>query len=100
MAAQYAHPGYLAETVWLANHLSDPDLRIFDCTVEMSRKAIRSRVAVRHMKLAILQGAAFIDLMCEFKDPGHPLYLMMPPADRFVYLALQFGISDSDTVVR
>jgi 3-mercaptopyruvate sulfurtransferase SseA len=36
MSAKYAHPEYLAETNWLADHLSDPDLRIFDCTVEMS----------------------------------------------------------------
>ena len=52
------------------------------------------------MKLAILQGAAFIDLMGEFKDLDHPLNFMMLPADRFVYLALQLGISDSVTVVR
>ena len=36
MSAKYAHPEYLAETYWLADHLNDPDLPIFDCTVEMS----------------------------------------------------------------
>jgi hypothetical protein len=36
MSAKYAHPEYLAETNWQADHLSGPDLRIFDCTVEMS----------------------------------------------------------------
>ena len=30
--ARIANPQYLVETEWLAAHLADPDLRVFDCT--------------------------------------------------------------------
>ena len=29
----FAHPQYLVETDWLATHLTDPELRVLDCTV-------------------------------------------------------------------
>ena len=29
----FAHPQYLVETDWLETHLTDPDLRVLDCTV-------------------------------------------------------------------
>ena len=28
----FAHPEYLVDTEWLAKHLDDADLRVFDCT--------------------------------------------------------------------
>ena len=29
----FAHPEYLVSTDWLADHLDDPDVRIFESTV-------------------------------------------------------------------
>ena len=31
----FAHPEFLVESEWLAAHLGDPDLRIFDCTIHL-----------------------------------------------------------------
>jgi thiosulfate/3-mercaptopyruvate sulfurtransferase len=102
MSAQYAHPEYLAETAWLADHLDDPDLRIFDCTVEMANDPVKGysiKNGREKYEASHIPGAAFIDLMDEFKDLDHPLNFMMPPADRFVSLASHYGIGDGVTVV-
>lgn len=30
---EFARPQYLVETAWVAAHLADPALRVFDCTI-------------------------------------------------------------------
>jgi len=102
MIDRYAHPEYLTETDWVAGHLGDADLRIFDCTVEMaydpdsgySIKNGREKYEAGH-----IPGAVFIDLMDEFKDLDHALNFMLPPPDRFIDLASQYGIGDGQKVV-
>ncbi len=102
MSDGYAHPEYLAETEWLAEHLDDPDIRIFDCTVDMTNdpatgysvKSGREKYEAGHIK-----GAAFIDLKDEFKDPDHALNFMLPPYDLFVSLVSQYGIGEGTRVV-
>jgi len=102
MATDYAHPEYLAETAWLAENLANPDLRIFDCTVDMTndpKKGYSIKNGREKYEAGHIPGAAFIDLMDEFKDLDHPLNFMMPPPARFVALASQYGIADGLTVV-
>jgi thiosulfate/3-mercaptopyruvate sulfurtransferase len=102
MPEEYAHPEYLAETSWLADHLDDPDLRVFDCTVDMTNDPVKG-YSIQNgrpkYEASHIAGAAFIDLLDDFKDLDHPLNFMLPPADRFVYLASQYGIGDGSTVV-
>ena len=33
--ADFAHPDYLVGTAWLAEHLHDPDVLVFDCTTHL-----------------------------------------------------------------
>jgi thiosulfate/3-mercaptopyruvate sulfurtransferase len=102
MSSDYAHPEYLAETDWLAARLDDPSLRIFDCTVDMSyspEKGYAIKNGREKYEAGHIKGAAFIDLMEEFKDPGHALNFMLPPAELFVDLASKYGIGEGTEVV-
>lgn len=102
MSQGYAHPEFLAETAWLEDRLDAPEMRIFDCTVDMVNdpekgytvKSGREKYEAGHIK-----GAAFIDLKDEFKDVDHPLNFMLPPPDRFVELASRYGIGPDTQVV-
>ena len=52
----YAKPQYLVETDWLAAHLEDPDLRIYDCTMHLIptlKMFLRWKTAVQISRLAI-----------------------------------------------
>ena len=39
MTNQIAHPEWLVESDWLAAHLDDPRLRIFDCTTHFQARS-------------------------------------------------------------
>ncbi len=81
----------LASTAWLADHLRDPDLRVFDVTVDLRPSASgpyqiesgRAGYAGAH-----IPGAAFLDLPGDLSDTTTPLPFMMPP---IVQLAGAFG---------
>ena len=102
MSDNYAHPEYLAETAWLAERLGDPNLRVFDCTVDMTNdpeKGYAIKNGRGKYESGHIEGAAFIDLMDEFKDPDHTLNFMLPPPDLFVSLASRYGIGPGTEVV-
>ena len=102
MSDNYAHPEYLAETAWLAERLGEPNLRVFDCTVDMTydpEKGYTIKNGREKYESGHIGGAAFIDLMDEFKDPDHTLNFMLPPPDLFVSLASRYGIGRGTEVV-
>ena len=67
----YVHPEYLVETDWLATHLEAPNLRIYDCSVDMTyskEKGYDSKNGRPKYEAGHIPGAAFIDLNDEFKE--------------------------------
>jgi hypothetical protein len=44
-AARIVNPQYLVETEWLAAHLADPELRVFDCTTYLDPDPVKIFVA-------------------------------------------------------
>jgi len=40
-ATRIVNPQYLVETEWLAAHLADPELRVFDCTTYLDPDPLR-----------------------------------------------------------
>jgi thiosulfate/3-mercaptopyruvate sulfurtransferase len=66
----------LVSTQWLADHLADEDLRVFDCTVFLRRSGDgpyqvepgRATWAEGH-----LPSSGFLDLVAELSDPAAPL---------------------------
>jgi thiosulfate/3-mercaptopyruvate sulfurtransferase len=80
----YARPELLAETDWLAQHLSDPDLRIVDLRLEAAYRE------------AHLPGAVHLDWKA-LKDPDNRVYVI--PPDKFAQLVGSLGISNATAIV-
>jgi thiosulfate/3-mercaptopyruvate sulfurtransferase len=72
----------LVSTDWLAAHLADPDLRIFDVTVHL-RPANPGPYAIESgradYEAAHVPGAAFLDLAGDLSDSSSKLAFTMPP---------------------
>ena len=85
----------IVSTEWLADHLGDPDLRLFDCTL-LTRPASDGSDLVsesgRETWLAgHLPGAAHIDILA-LSDPDQPFRYALPPPARFAAAAGALGI--------
>jgi thiosulfate/3-mercaptopyruvate sulfurtransferase len=96
-------PGPLVSTEWLAGHLAEPSLRIFDTTVFLhinqpgpgyTPESGRAKWQAAHVP-----GAGFIDVLDEFSDSHAKVRFMMPSATRFAELAGRIGIGDDTAVV-
>lgn len=92
---------YLIETDWLEDHLTDTNLRIFDCTVFLNPGAhgyaIESGRA--NWEAAHVPGSGFLDLIEELSDPESTLGFTMPSAARFAAAMSAHGIDDSTRVI-
>lgn len=93
----------LLGTQWLADHLGDASLRIFDTTIKLEHKpdgfgyvpvSGRDDWAQAHVP-----GAAFLDVIGELSDPDRDLPFMMPPPERFAAAMAARGVSDDTAVV-
>ena len=97
----FAHPQYLVETDWLEMHLTDPDLRVLDCTVFLERDAHGRHLASGRDAWAQgrIPGSGFADLMNDLSDTGSPLAFMMPPATQFAEAMSRYGVEDGTHVI-
>lgn len=92
----------LVDTAWLAEHLNDPDLRIYDATVHLKPATPgpyevisgRSDYEVGH-----IPGAGFLDLIEDLSDTGTGLHFSMPSADRLAKAFGAAGVGDGNRVV-
>lgn len=88
-------PRTLVSTRWLADHLSDPDLRVIDASwylPEMGRNA-RAEYQAGH-----IPGARYVDID-DLSDHRSPLPHMAPPIEKFVSRMRALGIGDGHQVV-
>jgi thiosulfate/3-mercaptopyruvate sulfurtransferase len=103
--AQDRHPEALVETEWLAAHLGDPDIRVFECTtwlrpaesdagVPYHPEAGRAEYEAGH-----ISGAGFLDLPGELSRRDAPVNFMMLPPERFAEVMGRHGIGDDARVV-
>ncbi len=102
----YRRPEYLVETDWLEQHLDDPGLRVFDCTVIAKPNTKtdggfpfvfengRGRFNETHVP-----GAGFLDLLGALSDASSPLPFPMPAAAQFAEAVGNAGIDDASRVV-
>ena len=93
----------LVTTTWLADHLNDSDLRVFDTTVTLKPNpdgfGYLPESGFNEWQAAHIPGASFIDVMAELSDPDNAIPYMMPPADTFAATMAAKGIDDNSTVV-
>lgn len=96
-------PGPLVSTDWLASHLSEPDLRLFDTTVILNvnpdgpgytPESGRARWQASHVP-----GAGFLDLIEDFSDRSTEVPFTMPEPEEFARRAATAGITDGCAVV-
>ena len=88
-------PKTLVSTEWLADHLKDPDLRIFDASwylPDMNRDA-RAEYEAGH-----IPGARYFDID-EISDHRSELPHMVPPPEKFISRMRAMGVGDGHQVV-
>ena len=88
-------PKTLVSTQWLAEHLSDPDLRILDASYYL---ADMGRDAKAEYDAAHIPGARFFDID-EVCDSRSPLPHMVPPSEKFISRMRAMGVGDGHQVV-
>ncbi len=81
MTATYRHPDAIVTTRWLADHLPDPDLRIFDCTYYLhyevgTGRPYRPESGEADYRSGHIPGSAFLDLQRDFSDNDAPTKFM------------------------
>jgi thiosulfate/3-mercaptopyruvate sulfurtransferase len=91
----YANPEALVSTEWLAAHLSDPDLKILDCTWHHVSTNLDGRTQYRGRHLP---GSVHFDID-HVADRSNPLPHMLPSPEDFAKKVGLLGIGDGDRVV-
>jgi thiosulfate/3-mercaptopyruvate sulfurtransferase len=90
------------QTEWLASHLPDPELRIFDCTVHLipnpdigyTVKPGREDFEKEH-----IPGAQFIDLQADLSAPHPKLRFMLPGPEAFAAAMGRVGVGENNRVI-
>jgi thiosulfate/3-mercaptopyruvate sulfurtransferase len=96
----------LVSTEWLADHLTDPNLRV----VDMRGSVVTTQVApgveqadyrgARDEYLAgHIPGAVYVDWTKDIIDPDDPVPVQIAPADRFAQAMAERGIGDETLVI-
>ncbi|MXW26286.1 MAG: sulfurtransferase [Dehalococcoidia bacterium] len=98
----FTHPEFLVSSDWLAEHLTDEDVRVFEATVFLrpgDGGGYRIESGRGEYEAGHIAGAGFLDLQGDFSDNDHRLRFMMPSAEAFAEAAGRHGISESSKLV-
>ena len=103
MTKGFAHPEYLVDTDWLAAHLHDPNVRVFDCTTHLPPLPDFSLYDVvpgrADFEKAHIPGATFVDIEHDVSTPHPRLHFMLPTPQAFAEAMGRFGVGDDTLVV-
>lgn len=98
----FARPELLVSTDWLAAHLDDADLRVFECTVFLQPReggGYRVEGGLAEWESGHIPGSGFLDLQRDFSDNEQRLRFMMPGEAAFAAAAGRHGIAETDRIV-
>ncbi|MBL8380650.1 MAG: sulfurtransferase [Burkholderiales bacterium] len=98
----YARPELLADTAWLAAHLDDADLRVFDCTTILKPDASGALQAISgraDFERGHIPGARHIELQQDLSDKASRWRFTLPGAAQFAAAMEALGVSDDSRVV-
>ena len=100
--ADFVHPEFLVETDWLAQHLNDPDVLVFDCTTHLipDPKITYQVVPGREdFEKGHIPGAQFVDMLRDVSDTSQKLRFMRQTPDDFAAAMRRFGVNNTTRVV-
>jgi len=100
--AGFAHPEFLVETDWLAQHLADPNVLVFDCTTHLipDPKITYQVVPGREdFEKGHIPGAQFIDMLRDVSDTTQRLRFMRPSPEEFTAAMRRLGVNNTSRVV-
>jgi thiosulfate/3-mercaptopyruvate sulfurtransferase len=98
----YARPEILVETDWLADHLDDPKVRIFDCTTHLRPdpdKVFTVESGLADYQAGHIPGAGYLDLQGELSDPAGAFRFTTPGAEAFAAALGAKGLGDDYRIV-
>jgi thiosulfate/3-mercaptopyruvate sulfurtransferase len=102
----YVYPDLLVSTDWLAANLSDPKIRLYDCTTHLihisdPEAGVPYRVESGRADYdqEHIPGAAFIDLQKDLSDQTSPLRFTCPDNDTLIAAFAALGVTDDCTTV-
>lgn len=98
----FAHPEFLVETEWLAQHLGDAGLCILDCTTNLipDPKIVYHIIPARaEFEQGHIPGAQFVDVPGELSDRSHRFRFMTPSAEAFAAAMGRLGVGEGTRVV-
>ncbi|MCC7411585.1 MAG: sulfurtransferase [Gammaproteobacteria bacterium] len=95
-------PPWLVDTDWLGAHLEHPQLRLFDCAVQLlpdPPRMYRIESGRRLYDAGHIPGAVFLDLLADLSAPDPRLAFMLPDAAHFAAAMSRYGVDDDSRVV-
>ena len=98
----FANPEFLVSTDWLAGHLADDDVRVFETTVFLhlgDGGGYRVDSGRADYESGHIPGSGFLDIQADFSDNDQPFRFMMPSAEAFAEAAGRHGIAETSRLV-
>src|SRR5579859_3710871 len=98
----FVHPEYLVETDWLAQHLNDPGVMVFDCTTHLipdPKTTYQVKPGREDFETGRIPGAQFVDVQGDVSDTAHRFRFMRPSPEAFAGAMRRFGVDDDSRVV-
>ncbi len=100
--SDYARPDYLVQTNWLADHLDDPNVRVFDCTTHLipdPEKVFTIKSGLEDYQAGHIPGAGYLDMLADLSDPQGAFRFTTPSADAFSAAVGAKGLGDGCRIV-
>lgn len=93
----------LVSAEWLVQHRTDPEVRVYDCTVVLSPDpngpGTRAECGRASYEQGHIEGAGFLDLLTDLADPDSSFRFTLPAAERFAEKIGAIGVGDDSTVI-
>lgn len=98
----FAHPEYLVETDWLAEHLDDPNVVVLDCTTHLipdPKITYPVKPGREDFEAGHIPRAQFVDMLRDVSDTSQALRFMRQTPHDFAAAMRQFGVSNTTRVI-
>jgi thiosulfate/3-mercaptopyruvate sulfurtransferase len=98
----FVHPEYLVETEWLAEHLNDPDVLVFDCTTHLipdPKITYQVKPGREDFEQGHIPGAQFVDMLSDVSDTSQSLRFMRQSPEEFATTMRRFGANSRTRII-